>query len=278
MSVTVPFSVPVKSRGAHADDLEGLIADVERAAEDVGIAAEAMIPIVPGEDRIGTGTGAAVVAGDEQAAERRLKAEEREHVAGDISDAGLLHVVIGRRPGDVRAVGVADGNEVGLVLDGIAHELQFRRGPVAVLDRFAVQADQLAGEDVEAAGTGDGQRAPEQGVDQTEGGDTGADAESEGKHRGHGRDLVAAELPPAETCIGEKRLKPFGSANAVARLALAQYRTEGAACFVGVASRCEWLLQCAAAALPRSRRSSARCAGNSIYATTTTCHASLKTR
>ena len=79
---------------ADADDFEGLVADVERAAEDVGIAAEAMIPIVPGEDRIGTGAGAAVVGGDQQAAERGLKAEEREHVAGDINDVGLLHVVV----------------------------------------------------------------------------------------------------------------------------------------------------------------------------------------
>ena len=204
--------------------------------EDVGIAAEAMIPIVPGEDRIGTGAGAAVVGGDEQAAERGLKAEEREHVAGDINDVGLLHVVVGG-PGDVRAIGVADGDQVGLVLDGIAHELEVRRGPVAVLDRPAVQADHLAGEDVELAGIGDGQRTPEQGVDKTEGGDTGADAESEGKHSGRGRDLVAAELPPAETYIGEKRLKPSSNANAVARLALAQDRTESAACFAGVASR-----------------------------------------
>src|SRR6185312_2689828 len=69
-------------------------------------------------------------------------------------------------------------------------------------------------------------------------GDTGADAESQGKHRGQGRELVAAELPPTETYIGEKRLKPRSRANAVARLALTQYRAEAAACFVGVASRC----------------------------------------
>ena len=48
---------------ADADDFEGLVADVERTAEDVRIAAEAVIPIVPGEDRIGTGAGAAVVGG-----------------------------------------------------------------------------------------------------------------------------------------------------------------------------------------------------------------------
>ncbi len=185
----------------HADDFEGLVADVERAAEDVGIAAEAVIPVVPGEDCIRTGTGAAIVGGDEQAAERGLKAEEREHVAGDINDVGLLHVVVARPigcPGDVGAVRVADGNEVGLVLDVIAHELEFRRGPVAVLDRFAVQADQLAGQDIEPAGTGDGQGTPEQGVNETKGGDTGADAESQGKHGGKRCDLVAAELPPAE--------------------------------------------------------------------------------
>ena len=221
---------------ADADDFEGLVADVERAAEDVGIAAEAVIPVVPGEDRIGGDTGGAVIGGGEQAAERGLKAEEREHVAGDINDVGLLHVVVGG-PGDVRAVGVADGDEVGLVLDGIAHEVEVRRGPVVVLGRLAVEAGHLAGEDVELAGMGDGQRAPEQGVDKTEGGDTGADAEGERKHSGRGRDLVAAELPPAESYIGEKRLKPSGSTNAVARLALAQYRTEGAACFAGVASR-----------------------------------------
>ena len=119
---------------ADADDFEGLVADVERAAEDMGIAAEAVIPVVPGEDRIG---GGAVIGGGEQAAERGLKTEEREHVAGDINDVGLLHVVVGG-PGDVRAVGVADGDQVGLVLDGIAHHLELRRGPVAVLGRPAV--------------------------------------------------------------------------------------------------------------------------------------------
>ena len=89
---------------------------------------------------------------------------------------GLLRVVVGC-PGDVRAVGVADGDEVGLILHGIAHELEVGSGPVAVLDRFAVQADQLVGEDIKLAGIGDGQRAPEQSIDKTEGGDTGADAE-----------------------------------------------------------------------------------------------------
>src|SRR5229473_3533747 len=70
---------------ADADNFKCLGANVERAAEDVGIAAEAVIPIIPREDRIGSETPAAVIGGSEQAAERGLKAEEREHVAGDIN-------------------------------------------------------------------------------------------------------------------------------------------------------------------------------------------------
>jgi hypothetical protein len=220
---------------ADADDCEDLVADVERAAEDVGIAAEAVIPVVPGQDRIGTGAWGAVIVGDEQAAERGLKPEQREHVAGDISDVGLLHVVIGG-PSEVGAVGVADGDEIGLVPDGIAHEVEVRRGPVVVLGRLAVQAGHPAGEDVEFAGIGDGQRAPEQGVDKTEGRDAGADAEGEGKHSRDGGHLVAAELPPAELCIRDKRLKPSGSANAVARLAGMQRRAKCTVRFPGITS------------------------------------------
>ena len=189
MSVTVPFSVPVKSRGPTPMISKVWSPMWSERPTYVGIAAEAVIPVVPGEDRIGGDTGGAVIGGREQAAERRLKAEEREHVAGGINDVGLLHVVVGG-PGDVCAVGVADGDEVGLVLDGVAHEVEVRRGPVVVLGRLAVEAGHHAGEDVELAGTGNGQRAPEQGVDKTEGGDTGADAEGERKHSGRGRDLV----------------------------------------------------------------------------------------
>jgi hypothetical protein len=75
-----------------------------------------------------------------------------------------------------------------------------------------------------------------QGVDETEGGDTGADTERDGKHRGRGRDLVAAELPPAETYIGENRLKPSGSTNAVARLASMQRGAECTVRFLSIPS------------------------------------------
>jgi len=74
-----------------------------------------VIAVVPAEDCIETDAWPRSSTG--AAAEHGLKAEEREHVAGDINDVGLLHF-LGGGPGDVRAVGVADGDEVGLVLDG----------------------------------------------------------------------------------------------------------------------------------------------------------------
>jgi hypothetical protein len=57
------------------------------------------------------------------------------------------------------------------------------------------------------------------------------------RHSGKGRDLVAAELPPAETYIGEKRLKPSGSTNAVARLAGTQRGAECTVRFLGITTR-----------------------------------------
>src|SRR5579863_4214896 len=88
---------------AHADDFEGLVADVDRAAENLGIAAKAVIPVVPGEHRIGTGASAAVIDWSEQPADRGLKTKKRKHVTGDISDMSLLYIAVGG-PGDVGAV------------------------------------------------------------------------------------------------------------------------------------------------------------------------------
>ena len=126
---------------------------------------------------------------------------------------GLLHVVVSE-PGDVGPVGVADGDEVSLIFRGVAHELEVRRGPVAVLDGLALGPRQIARKNIQPAGSGDGQRAPEQCIDQAERGDAGADAKSERKNRGHRRDLVAPQLPPAEIYIGEQRFKPSHNPNA----------------------------------------------------------------
>src|SRR5260370_19905572 len=53
---------------ADADDFKGLVADVKRATKHVRVAAKAMIPVVPGEDRIRTGTGAVIGGGEETGA------------------------------------------------------------------------------------------------------------------------------------------------------------------------------------------------------------------
>ena len=218
---------------ADADDFEGLATDVDGVAEDVRITTEAVIPIIPGEDRIGTFTGAAVIGGRKQAAERGPKAEEGEHVAGDIGDVGLLHSSSVDQVMSARSLSLmAMRSAWSLTASRMSLNAGVAQWPSSA--GLPYEADHLAGEDVEPAGTGDGQRAPEQGVDKTEGGDTRADAESEGKHSGHGRDLVAAELPPAETYIGEKRLKPSGNTNAVARLAGMQRGAECTMRFLGI--------------------------------------------
>src|SRR5690348_11428805 len=59
---------------ADADNFKGLVADMDQAAENVGIAPEAVVPIIPGEDRIGIEAGAAVIGGSKKAAERGLEA------------------------------------------------------------------------------------------------------------------------------------------------------------------------------------------------------------
>src|SRR5690348_9990877 len=66
---------------ADANDLKSLLADMNQAAEDVRIAPETVVPIIPGEDRIGIETGAAVIGGSKQAAKLGLETEEREHIA-----------------------------------------------------------------------------------------------------------------------------------------------------------------------------------------------------
>src|SRR3569833_793296 len=58
---------------SDTNDLECLIADVEGAAEHMGIAAEAMIPIVPRKDNKKTNTETADNREEEQTAERRLE-------------------------------------------------------------------------------------------------------------------------------------------------------------------------------------------------------------
>ena len=50
------------------------------------------------------------------------------------------------------------------------------------------------------------------------------------------REIEEELLPPAETYIGEKRLKPSGSTNAVARLAGTQRGAECTARFLGIPS------------------------------------------
>jgi len=106
-------------RVANANDLENVIADTESFANHVGIVLEAAGPVIVRDDGDGMSTGSGVVVGSEKAAESRRKAKGGEHVAGDIVDVGLLHVLIGFE-GEIAAVFVGDGEQLRLTLGGVA--------------------------------------------------------------------------------------------------------------------------------------------------------------
>ena len=148
---------------------------------------------------------------------------------------GLLHVVVGG-PGDVGAVGVADSDEVGLVLRSIAHEVEVRRGPVAVLDGPALEAGQLAGEDIEPL-------EPEMGSGRQSRASMRRKAATQEPMPRASESTAAAEVTSLrQSCrqpklyIGEKRLKPSDDTNAVARLAGMERASECSARFFRITS------------------------------------------
>src|ERR1700722_5918693 len=57
-----------KGARPHSDYFVDLIANVKAVANHIGIAAEAVVPVVPGENGIWSGARGAVVRGSEQAA------------------------------------------------------------------------------------------------------------------------------------------------------------------------------------------------------------------
>ena len=87
-----PRSVPVKPARRDADDRERRPVERQRLADDRGIGAEAPLPEAMADDgdRRRTATSS---SGRNAAAERRLRAEQREIVAGDELRRDLLGFV-----------------------------------------------------------------------------------------------------------------------------------------------------------------------------------------
>lgn len=184
------FSAGERSLG-DADDLKDVVADPESLAENVGIVGEAARPVIVRDDGDGMTAGSGVVIWIEEAAEGGLQAEGGEHVAGNVLEIGFLHFLI-RFVGEVDAVGVRDGKEIGLAFGGVAHELEIGIGPAVEVTGLAVGIGPVTGEGVELFGVGDGKWAKEERVDQAESGRAGADGEGEGEDGSGGGDLFLA--------------------------------------------------------------------------------------
>src|SRR5580698_11043941 len=116
-------------------------------------------------------------------------------------EVGFFRLVVGFI-GDVQALDVGDGDEIGVVFDRVAHESEGGIGEAVEGTGLAVEIDLVAVDVVEALGMGDGEWAEEEGVDETEGGGAGADGESEGEDCGGGGDAGLLELAEAEDSVG----------------------------------------------------------------------------
>ena len=160
--------------GQHADDLARLAVEHDAAPDRRRIGAEAGSPVAGHEDH-GVGRARRVVLLREQAAERRRRAEHRQHAVGDVDGADLLGL---RDPGDadgvagphrdvlkhaaVLAVGVVEKRRGAGV-----RQVQPRRG--------VIEHDQLVRLRIR-------QRLQQHAVDHAEDGGVGADADREGQH------------------------------------------------------------------------------------------------
>src|SRR3569833_1776254 len=107
---------------------------------------------------------------------------------------------------------------------------------MTIFHGLAFGADEFPRQDIQTASAGDGQWPPKQRVDETEGSNTGPDAESKRKHGGSGDNLVSPELPPSEAEVIQNGLEPFSCADAVASLYRNQPGAECTARFAGVTS------------------------------------------
>lgn len=184
----------------NADDGDGLIVKIDIFAEDIGIAGELLLPEGIGED--GDGRGAFFVfVWKKGAAENGSDAEGAKEIIGDHDGLNVLritvagHVEFGAAPetlvgGDfLEGLGVA-----GILFEG-----------ADVVGGAGESADAaIAGEPDELIGMRKWKRAKEEGVDDAEDDDVGADAESEDEDGDGGEGAIFAKSAEGVTQILEE--------------------------------------------------------------------------
>ena len=176
---------------------EGRAADQDGPSEDVGVAAKEALPTFVAEDG-DIGAAGNVLGRSEEAAEKRLGAEQREEIGRGSEDAA--------RSGRSRPVRVA----VAAVRDRDRFEGVVLRHDVGVLaGRGPVPRDAQAGRAEpqfnEAIGLRIGQRLEEKSIDDTENSRVGPDADGEGKHDYEGKARSFPHGAESVTNVGKQR-------------------------------------------------------------------------
>ena len=82
----------------------------------------------------------------------------------------------------------------------------------------------------------DGERTPQEGIEQTETRDGQTHAERQGENRSGGADFVFSELAQTEDGVSTEGIEPGYESSVAAGFAMAKGRAEGAACFIWIAS------------------------------------------
>ena len=187
-------------RGHDPDHLERRAVDLNRAADDGGIAGVAALPEAVADHRE-VGTAGHVLLRGEAASAKGRDAERREHVRADVADRHALGLAVARQ---VR-LAIAPGGHFGQ-----------RRRPAAVVEDFSLGDPRLV-ERGPAAPDHDGairvaprQRSQQDGVDDAEDRGVRADAERERQHGDGGERGIPRKRADAEPEILCERVEPGG--------------------------------------------------------------------
>ena len=205
--------------GAHdSDDGERTFVEVDGAADEMGIGAEAAAPEFFADDRDGRGAGPAVL-GNEGAAQERRHLQDVEEPGGN--NGGVR---------DERFAAAGDG-EIVLLISGQfgehavlrAHVLEIHirnAGEIHSFLRLGLEHND------ELIGRGVRQWLEQNSVDDAEDGGVRADAESEGENRNRGEAEILAHHAERVTRVGDESFEPEAAALLAAIFLDAFYRAE----------------------------------------------------
>jgi len=144
----------------------------------LGVAAEALRPVVIRKDGVRTCSRLGIVCRGENPARRRLDSECAEHPTGNVLPIRLLVFLI-RPVGQIRTIRIGSRYRFGLVVDHAAHPFEHGIGATVISSQLSVHVDVLESNRHEPIGMCDRQWPPQQRIDQPERRSTRTDRQCE---------------------------------------------------------------------------------------------------